>query len=406
MGKNNSKLMTLLISFLLALLLWAYANNDSDNMVYSKIEDIPIVLTNTSTLEQNDFIISVSTDNIDSIKVYGKGSLVKSLDNKNIQASVDLKDISSEGTYTLNISIKGIPNDVTIVDQSPNTLKVTVDKIGNRSLSVPIIKSTGQVEDGYSVISLSPDVEDVNISGPSNSVDKVKTIMGNVDVTDRSNDFESNATLYAVDENNKKIEGLTLSPATTRVSVAIGKVKSIPIKVKTSGTVLEGYKVTDITPSKSTVTISGTDEVLSNISEINTEDISLDGVNETFDKNVKLIIPEGVHLVNSKDSIDVSVFIDRQNQKTVYINSFTFDNLENGLSAEVLNDDVSVLLEGDEANLNNITNKNLTGSIDLSGLSEGEHNVNIKISTQGLPKGVSIKSVSTNSVSVKITKGK
>ena len=404
MGKNNSKIVTLLISFLLALLLWVYANNDSDNMVYSKIEGIPIVLTNTSILEQNDFIISVSTDNIDSMKIYGKGSLVKSLDNKNIQASVDLKDISSEGTYTLNINIKGVPNDVTIVDQNPNTIKVTVDKIGNKSLSVPVIKSTGQVKDGYSVLSLSSEVEDVNISGPSDSVDKVEAIMGNVDVTNKSDDFSSPATLYAVDENNKKIADVTLSPATTNVKVSIGKVKNVPIKVKTSGSVMEGYKVTNIKPSITTVTISATDDVLNTINEINTESISLDGVSESFDRNVKLDIPQGVHIVNTRDTIDVNVFIDKQNQKTVYINSFTFDHLGSGLTAEVLDDNVSVLLSGEEKYLSSITEKNLTGVVDLSGLKEGEHNVDIKISTQGLPEGVSIRSVSQNSVLVKITK--
>lgn len=404
MGKNNSKIVTLLISFLLALLLWVYANNDSDNMVYSKIEDIPIVLTNTSILEQNDFIISVSTDNIDSMKIYGKGSLVKSLDNKNIQASVDLKDISSEGTYTLNINIKGVPNDVTIVDQNPNTIKVTVDKIGNKSLSVPVIKSTGQVKEGYSVLSLSSEVEDVNISGPSDSVDKVEAIMGNVDVTNKSGDFSSPATLYAVDANNKKIEDVTLSPATTNVKVSIGKVKNVPIKVKTSGSVMDGYKVTSIKPSVTTVTISGKDEILNTVNEINTESISLDEVNETFEKNVKLDIPQGIHIVNAKDSIGVNVFIDKQNQKTVYINSFTFDYLGSGLTAEVLDDNVSVLLSGEEEDLSSISEKNLTGSIDLSGLKEGEYNVDIKISTQGLPEGVSIRSVSQNSVLVKITK--
>ncbi|MGO5358132.1 CdaR family protein [Anaerofustis sp. LCP19S3_F7] len=404
MGKNN-KMVTLLISFLLALLLWVYANNDSDNMVYSKIEDIPIVLTNTSVLEQNDFIISVSTDKIDSMKVYGKGSLVKSLDNKNIQASVDLKDISSEGTYTLNISIKGVPNDVTIVDQNPNTIKVTVDKIGNKSLSVPVIKPTGQVKEGYSVLSLSSEVEDVNISGPSDSVEKVEAIMGNVDVTNKSVDFSSSATLYAVDANNKKIPDVTLSPATTKVDVAIGKVKNVPIKVKTSGSVMDGYKVTSIKPSISTVTISATDDILNTINAINTESVYLDDSSESFNKNVKLAVPQGVNIVNARDNIDVSVFIDKQNQKTVYINSFTFENLGSGLSAEVLDDDISVLLSGEEKYLGSITEKNLTGVVDLSGLKEGEYNVGIKISTQGLPEGVSIKSVSQNSVLVKITKG-
>ena len=186
MGKNNSTIMTLLISFLLALLLWAYATSDGDNMAYSRIEDIPIAITNTNNLDQNDFVVKLSKEKIESIKVYGKGSLVKSMNSQNIHASVDLKDISSEGTYTLNINIKGIPSDVTVVDQSPNVVKVTVDKMGNKDISIPLIKQTGELKKGYSVLSLSSSVDSVHISGPSNSVDKVKAIVGTVNHDYRS----------------------------------------------------------------------------------------------------------------------------------------------------------------------------------------------------------------------------
>ncbi|EDS71835.1 CdaR family protein [Anaerofustis stercorihominis] len=405
MGKNNSTIMTLLISFLLALLLWAYATSDGDNMAYSRIEDIPIAITNTNNLDQNDFVVKLSKEKIESIKVYGKGSLVKSMNSQNIHASVDLKDISSEGTYTLNINIKGIPSDVTVVDQSPNVVKVTVDKMGNKDISIPLIKQTGELKKGYSVLSLSSSVDSVHISGPSNSVDKVKAIVGTVDVYNRSEDFTSNVNLYAVDENGKKIKDVDLSPKTTSVNVNIGRTKDVDIKVKTKGKSKDGYKITSITPNKTKVTISGPEDVLNSIETVNTEVLDLSDITSSIDKKLNLVLPEGVHVVDSKDTVDVSVAVDRDKQKTIYITSFTFDNLPDGLSAEVIDDKVGVLLSGDNALLNEISEKNLVGSLDLSGLTEGTHSVAIKISTQGLPDGVKIQSVSKNTVSVKITKG-
>ena len=405
MGKNNSTIMTLLISFLLALLLWAYATSDGDNMAYSRIEDIPIAITNTNNLDQNDFVVKLSKEKIESIKVYGKGSLVKSMNSQNIHASVDLKDISSEGTYTLNINIKGIPSDVTVVDQSPNVVKVTVDKMGNKDISIPLIKQTGELKKGYSVLSLSSSVDSVHISGPSNSVDKVKAIVGTVDVYNRSEDFTSNVNLYAVDENGKKIKDVDLSPKTTSVNVNIGRTKEVDIKVKTKGKSKDGYKITSISPNKTKVTISGPEDVLNSIQTVNTEVLDLSDITSSIDKKLNLVLPEGVHVVDSKDTVDVSVAVDRDKQKTIYITSFTFDNLPDGLNAEVIDDKVGVLLSGDNALLNEISEKNLVGSLDLSGLTEGTHSVAIKISTQGLPDGVKIQSVSKNSVSVKITKG-
>ena len=406
MEKNNSKVMTLLISFLLSVLLWGYAISDSDNMTYSRIENIPISASNTGILDQNDFIVSLSKDKIDSMKVYGKGSLVKSLNNQNIHASVDLKDISAEGTYTLNINIKGIPSDVTIVDQEPNVIKVKVEKKGSKDISVPVIKPIGNVKGGYSVLSLSPETKNVHISGPSSSVEKVSAIVGNVDVENKNEDFTSDISLYAVDENNKKISDVDLSPSSTNVSVSIGRIKEVKVNVISKGKVAEGYKLTDISANKETVIISGVEEKLENIDIVNTESIDLSDRKSSFDKNVSLDLPQGVHVVDAKDSIDVSVKIDKLNEKTIYITSFTFDNLAEGLKAEVIDDKVSVLLSGDNSLLNKISEKNLSGSLDLSGLNEGTHSVAIKISTQGIPEGVNIRSVSQNNITVKITRGK
>lgn len=406
MGKNNSKVMTLLISFLLSFLLWGYAISDSDNMTYSRIENIPISASNTGTLDQNDFIVSLSKDKIDSMKVYGKGSLVKSINNQNIHASVDLKDISAEGTYTLNINIKGIPSDVTIVDQKPNVIKVKVEKKGSKDISIPVIKPIGNVKGGYSVLSLSPETNNVHISGPSSSVEKVSAIVGNVDVENKNEDFTSDISLYAVDKNNKKISDVELSPSSTKVSVAIGRIKEVKVNVVSKGKVAEGYKLTDISANKETVIISGVEEKLENIDIVNTESIDLSNRKSSFDKNVSLDLPQGVHVVDAKDNIDVSVKIDKLNEKTIYITSFTFDNLSEGLKAEVIDDKVSVLLSGDNSLLNKISEKNLLGSLDLSGLHEGSHSVAIKISTQGIPEGVNIRSVSQNNITVKITKGK
>ncbi|WP_290771494.1 CdaR family protein [Anaerofustis sp.] len=406
MEKNNSKVMTLLISFLLSVLLWGYAISDSDNMTYSRIENIPISASNTGILDQNDFIVSLSKDKIDSMKVYGKGSLVKSLNNQNIHASVDLKDISAEGTYTLNINIKGIPSDVTIVDQEPNVIKVKVEKKGSKDISVPVIKPIGNVKGGYSVLSLSPETKNVHISGPSSSVEKVSAIVGNVDVENKNEDFTSDISLYAVDENNKKISDVDLFPSSTNVSVLIGRIKEVKVNVISKGKVAEGYKLTDISANKETVIISGVEEKLENIDIVNTESIDLSDRKSSFDKNVSLDLPQGVHVVDAKDSIDVSVKIDKLNEKTIYITSFTFDNLAEGLKAEVIDDKVSVLLSGDNSLLNKISEKNLSGSLDLSGLNEGTHSVAIKISTQGIPEGVNIRSVSQNNITVKITRGK
>ena len=146
MGERGSKILSFLLSLLIAFFLWVYASGASDNMAYSKIENVQISAVNTDSITQNDFVVNLSSKTVDSIRVYGKSSQIKSLNNKNVTASVDLSDVTTEGSYRLSVSIDGIPSDVSIVEIDPDMVTAVVEKRGSRNISRPIIKYSDEPE--------------------------------------------------------------------------------------------------------------------------------------------------------------------------------------------------------------------------------------------------------------------
>lgn len=406
MGERGSKFITLLLSLFTAFLIWVYASGASDNMAYSKIANVQISAVNTDSLTQNDFVVNLSSKTVDSIRVYGKSSQIKSLNNKNVTASVNLADVATEGTYSLPVSIEGIPNDVSIVEIEPDTISAVVEKRGSRNISRPIIKYSGSLSDGYSIISTSSNVDEVGISGAQTNVNKVNAIIGTVDINGKKETFSSSVTLQAVDVNNEEVADVEITPSKANITINIGRSKSVPIKIKTGGKVGKGYRVTAMNPSTENVRVTGSDKALDKIESISTKSINLGGVTSSFTKKVKLDIPDGIAVTeDGSDSIIVEVRIDRNRERSIAISSFTFENLQTGYEASVEDDNVQIVLSGSNKVLDSIDPASLVGTLDLSGLTSGEHKVSIIISTQKLPDGVSIKSVSKDSVKVKITRG-
>ena len=406
MGERGSKILSFLLSLLIAFFLWVYASGASDNMAYSKIENVQISAVNTDSITQNDFVVNLSSKTVDSIRVYGKSSQIKSLNNKNVTASVDLSDVTTEGSYRLSVSIDGIPSDVSIVEIDPDMVTAVVEKRGSRNISRPIIKYSGTLSDGYSIISTESDVEEVAISGAQTDVDKVNAIIGTVDINGKKDSFSSKVTLQAVDINNDEVSDVEISPSQANITINIGSTKEVPIKIKTKGKVGKGYRITGLNPSTESVKIAGSESALKSVKSISTKAISLNGVTSSFTKKIKLDVPDGLQVAeDGSDSIIVEVRIDKKGERTIGISSFTFENLARGYDASVEDDNVQVVLSGSSKVLDNLDENSIVGTLDLSGLGNGEHNVSIIISTQRLPDGISIKSVSKDSVKVKITRG-
>ncbi len=136
-----------------------------------------------------------------------------------------------------------------------------------------------------------PSLVDVRISGPRTLLMKVSPndISIVVDLTDLKPGL---TTFKRLEERLNLPSGLRvtrLSPSFIDLKLERIKEKEVPVKVLLSGTPLSGFKAGKIRAVPDKVVVAGAETELKGVSEVSTEEISLDGVNEGFSVIVPLV---------------------------------------------------------------------------------------------------------------------
>lgn len=402
MENKTSKFSMLLLSFVLAVLLWMIAATQSDPMAYARFDNIPITFENTRELDANGLTVTSSNKGTLKIRIYGRSMQVKKISDSDIKAFVDFSEIKSSGSYKMDVQVEGLGEDVAIVEQTPKKIDVYVDEISSSDVNKPVFTQIGDMPDGYSVLSIESDVEYVYLTGGGSQIENVTKVIGQVDVSDKKDDFSSVVDLIAVDKNNERVDGVNVNPSVANVNVKVGKTKKVKVNPLIKGKVKDGYRMTSINSSIQEVTIVGREENIKDIDSIHTKKIDVSNATSSIEKKVGFTLPEGVIIKDDIKNTTVIISIDKNNEKTIYISSFTFKGLADDLKASVLDDKVGVILTGNNEVLAKIDESYLSGTLDVTGLGVGTFPLSVKISTKELPSGVTIKRVDKETVKVKI----
>jgi YbbR domain-containing protein len=136
-----------------------------------------------------------------------------------------------------------------------------------------------------------PSMVDVRVSGPRTLLMKVSEsdISIAVDLTDLKPGL---TTFKRLEERLNLPSGLRvtrLSPSFIDLRLERIKQKQVPVKVSLLGEPLQGYQVGRVNAIPDRVIISGAESELKSVSEVTTEPIDLNGVNEGFSQIVPLV---------------------------------------------------------------------------------------------------------------------
>ncbi|MEL7597681.1 MAG: CdaR family protein, partial [Clostridiaceae bacterium] len=123
---------------------------------------------------------------------------------------------------------------------------------------------------------------------------------------------------------------------------------------------------------------------------------------EKTDVKLNLVLPEGIKLVQGEQHIDTQVILDKVIQNNINL-SINMKNLQEGASAKLQKDSVSIVVSGGKTRLNSLTSSDIGCFVNLQDLDEGEYTVPVIIE---LPEGVTKISQNVQFVKVNIIKNK
>lgn len=355
------------------------------------IEDVAveeISLDGTVAGAMNLSVVSADLPTAVDVKIQGARTQIGDIRADQLTARVNVSDVKASGKYTLDIvieSTEGIDFETTYI--SVPTVNVEFDEIITVSLPIDEINISELqfAQDLYydrEDMVIEPDV--VEINGPKSEIERIGKIVAvpqsETEISESTSILTDNIQLYTA--NNTLIDlsssRLNLQSEEFHVSISLSVKKTLPVKpkiVNTNSTTtnfdlesLEGkYSL-----SVDEITLISDDEFLRELSEIETEEISLLDIEPGSVIEVPLSIPDGCENLSGVTSVRVTFNLedyDVKNMSSISCTDIVVKNLPSQYDISFITNSVSVTLVGPSEDLfgdDAITALDVVLSVDFS----------------------------------------
>lgn len=410
----NKKNTLVFISLLMALLLFFYVDNQASTVIDSAAE----VLHNQTveaTYNKEAYVIEGIPETADVTLIGRTVDLYLAKQLSTGKVSVDLSNLK-EGTHKVDLSYESSINSVTYkLDPSSITVNVYPKVSQTKTVTIDVINKD-KLDSKLSVQSVTLDKEEVIIKGTddeksSHNIDKVATVKALVDVGSIVDpkagvNTVDKVKLVAYDKYGNVVD-VEIVPETVTATVNIesysgtAKLKVIP---KNIDKISFGKAISSITASVNEISIYGDQETVNKYSESYIPiEVDVAGLADNKTYTVVVPKPEGIREVSEK-TITVKISIGKEESKEVDDIKIDAINLGPNLKAGAIGENSSkttVVVKGTKEVLDAIDSTTIKATVDLSGLGEGEHTVNVKVSGEEVKANYFAK---TTKIKVRITK--
>lgn len=321
-----------------------------------------------------------------------------------VQAILDLSGLSS-GEHSKDLQLQVNARPVQIKSVVPSTVTFMLEPLGTQTFSIDLSVS-GETAIGYEAGEASIEPEEVVVAGTQSLVEKVARARVLVNLSGSRENFDQTMPIEVLDKNGQKVDGVTVSPSSVRVTLPIsqqGGYRDVAVKVMPVGRVASGYHLTDISVYPPVVTVFAADPELVNAlpGVVETQPLDLQNAKEDISTRVALNLPEGISIVGDQTVLIQAGVSPIESSVTLAGEKVEINNLGAGLSAQVSPATVDVIVSGPLPLLDTLTRQDVRVTVDLSGLGAGTHQVIANVEV--LIADVVVESILPNTIEVVIT---
>ena len=317
--------------------------------------------------------------------------------------TVDLADYDMElapEPQALTISVRSLTDGVEILDHTPTTVAVELDRLGHRE--VPVVVERGEVPEGLSIGTPRVSARNVVATGPESQLGRVERAVARVQIFDSGIDVQRQVDLVPVDVDGAQVDSVELEPATVTVEIDVRAVetsKTVPVRLLTSGSAADGFEIVATSVEPSLVTVFGLPDDLAAVDEIVTAPISIAGLAQTTEFEAELTLPEAIRLSPGSDPVVVSIEVQAAVASRTLLVGVVCGGAAEGFACLPQQDQVAVLVSGPAAQLANLVAGDLTVIVDAAGLDPGDHQLAPSVT---LPDNRELVSVTPSPITVTI----
>ena len=337
-----------LFALAFAIVLWLLVTNINDPVSRMTISNVQVRLLNTDLITKQGDVYSVLDDSdvVPVVTVTAKRSIIDALDKDDIVATADVNDLSSLDTVEIRFSSYKFNNEIDSIEGSTENVKLSIEKKLTSTFTLKTA-TAGKLASGYELGSVTPEQNQVRVSGPQSVVSSISEATATVDISGATGSISTYSDIRLLDSSGNPVDTqtLTMNINSVKVNVVVLPVKTIPVQVTTSGSPADGYLATGkITADPETVSIAGKSSVLQTIESLqipgSAVDISGADSDVTRTLDVSGFLPEGVAFEDSSfdGKVQVTVGIEpaQDADVDVKISSVSLNNVPQGYEAKIL----------------------------------------------------------------------
>ena len=250
--KKNTKIK--LISFLSAVVLWMYVMAIVDPEDTKLFENIPVTVTNTEELEEDDLVVYPKSDLVTDIYITGKLSDLQKINEDDIHINGSINN-PIEGKNYLYLKVN--PTKQVSYEFKSDFIVVKLEKLIHREKDINT-EIIGEYKDDVDTITLQQST--VSVSAPRVLIEQVDHIKATVQVDSKENDnLNQRVKLTAVDVDGKEVTGVNLATKSINAEIKFLEEKNVPINIQQQGD-SEDIKSYEVNPKE--VILKGKKEIL------------------------------------------------------------------------------------------------------------------------------------------------
>ena len=374
-------------------------------LVFSgSFSDAPVQLTIGISGQPPDTAVLSGTPGAVDVTYRAPNDVAGTLASDQFRATVDLSDYDMDRApepQVLPVEVVALVDDVEIVRREPATVTVEIDRLVEKR--VPVVVDHGEVPDSLEIDEPSTSDDEVSVRGASTLVDRVDRALARVLIDESGIRVERTVTLEPVDIDGQPVVNVQVEPETVTVEVDVRAVESnrtVAVRPQIVGTPAPGFALASISVEPSTVTIRGLPDVLTDIQEILTEPIDLDGLTEGQELELPLILPDDTRLVDGDEElVTVSVTIEPSVSSRTFVVGVECQGAGDNACLPGI-EQLAVTLSGPGAAFAQLSAADITPIVDAAGLAPGSYALTPSIA--GLPEGIVLEGISPGSVPVTI----
>jgi YbbR domain-containing protein len=394
---------TFLLALVLGISVWVSAVSAADpNEVRTYPQPIPIEIVG----KDPSLVLTSPIPDTTEISLRAPHSVWEILTTREdaIRATLDLTGLSA-GEHTVTIKPMVALRPYQIVLEDPVTVNVTLESLATRTLPISL-SLNGQPAAGYQTGEPSKELNKVTISGPESLVQRATRARVPVSLDGVRESINESVTIQILDAQNKALKGLTINPEVVRVNVPISPqagYRDVAVKVIVQGQVATGYRLENIRVFPPVITVSASNPDLVNQlpGVVETQPLNLQDRKEDITTRLSLDLPDGITIVGAQ-TVQVQVSISAIQTSLPLPNlPINVNGLSEGLTAQVFPQTVDVIFSGPLPVLDTLSAKDITVSVDATGLQPGTYQLTpqVKVSVDN----VQVESILPGTVEVVIS---